>query len=98
MEEPCEGYSQMLKDVAQAIEDCKIERQFKKSELFKENAPSWLADEFDIKWIRHTNMLDDGQQIITPYGVGIIESFDMNKYYDVVVLWIGGDGTDIQLF
>lgn len=43
-------------------------------------------------------MLDDGQQIITPYGVGIIESFDMNKYYDVVVLWIGGEGTDIQLF
>lgn len=29
MEEPCEGYSQMLKDVAQAIEDCKMERQFK---------------------------------------------------------------------
>ena len=91
------GYLEMLKSLSEEI---KIKRTFKKSEFFLDKAPSWLADEFDIKLIRYTDLIEKGVKILSPYEEFVRSPifFDDSKVYDVVIMWIGGEGTDIQLF
>lgn len=88
MDEPCEGYVQMLKELSKSI---KRNYAFKKSDFYNENAPSWLADEFDIKWIKYTDLVDEGVKFLMPYNEFISAPviIDNNKKHDTVIMWVG---------
>lgn len=91
------GYLEMLEDLSKEL---KIKHAFKKSEFYPEKSPDWLADEFDIKWIRYTDLIEKGVKFLSPYEEFVRSPifFGDSKVYDVVIMWVGGEGTDIQLF
>jgi hypothetical protein len=94
-----DGYLDMLKSISDEIKKSK-KHTFKKSEMFPDKVPSWLADEFDIKWIRYTDLIEKGVKFLSPYEEFVRSPifFGDSKVYDVVIMWVGGEGTDIQLF
>jgi hypothetical protein len=95
-----DGYLDMLKSISDEMKKSK-NHAFKKSEMFSDKAPSWLADEFDIKWIRYTDLIEKGVKFLSPYEEFVCSCplfFDDDKKYDVVIMWVGGEGTDIKLF
>jgi len=104
-EEPCEGYSRMLDELAKNIPPKKY--MYKKSDVFntdyyKENPdkiPSWLADEFDIVWIKYSEYIPEGSNALMPYNEFVSPLFQVEPEgkCDKVILWKGGKGIDIDL-
>jgi hypothetical protein len=91
------GYLEMLKTLTEEI---KRKYQFKKSDVYPENAPAWLADEFNIKWIKYTKLLEKEVKFLGPYEEFVTTPllYDPDKVYDICIMWIGGEGIDIRLF
>lgn len=54
--------------------------------------------EVDIN--KYTDLIEPGIRFLTPYEEFIRCPFypENDKMYDVVIMWIGGEGMDIQLF
>lgn len=78
----------MLKELSEGI---KKTHAFKKSEFYNGNSPQWLEDEFYIKWIKYTCLVEEGIKFLMPYvefiSAPVIISPD--KKYDTVIMWIG---------
>ena len=97
-DEPCTGYSNFLQQLADNLNnpDKTFKKLYcwKKSEFFKEfpdKAPDWLADEFNIMWIKHSDLIPEGYQLFTPYEISYINYpipiLDNETKYDEVIMW-----------
>jgi len=91
--------------LAESIEKLKPIKIYvwKKAEVYKDNpdkAPVWLADEFNIMWIKYSEYIPEGKEGILPY----LEPYEIpeeGKMYDEVILLkhkdLGEEVLDIDL-